>query len=85
MPSAKEEDAASKTEMDNTANKTLQKIKDNISKCKFCKSNDENLLLYNLDLPRNIIKNICKYNYEPCCKCVELSKEIQFSETQIKA
>ena len=78
MPYAKEEDAVSKTEMDNTANEALQKIKDNMSKCKFCKFNDENLLLYNLDLPRNIIKNICKYNYEPCCKCVELSKEIQF-------
>ena len=80
MPYAKEEDAVIKTEMDITANEALQKMKDNMSKCKYCKFNKENLLLYNVNLPRNIIKNICKYNYEPCCKCVELSKEIQFSE-----
>ena len=52
-------------------------IKDEVSMCKKCKFNQQNMSLYKLNIPDNIAKNICKYNYEECeaCKTLKELKE----------
>ena len=52
-------------------------IKDKVSMCKKCKFNQQNMSLYNSNIPDNIVKNICKYNYEECdvCKTLKGFKE----------
>ena len=52
-------------------------IKDKVSICKSCKFNQQNMCLYKLNIPDNIVKNICKYNYKECeaCKTLKEFKE----------
>ena len=50
----------------------------NIQTCKECKFNNNNLQLYKTQLPQNIIKNICKYNYAECQKCMMLKNLKQY-------
>ena len=51
-------------------------IKDKVSICKSCKFNQQNMCLYKLNIPINIITNICKYCYEECGQRKETSKYI---------
>ena len=52
-------------------------IKDKVSMCKMCKFNQQTMSLYKLNIPDNIVKTICKYNYEECevCKTLKEFKE----------
>ena len=52
-------------------------IKDKVSMCKKCKLNQQNMSLHKLNIPDNIVRNICKYNYEECeaCKTLKDFKE----------
>ena len=52
-------------------------IKDKVGMCKKCKFNQQNMSLYKLNIPGNIVRNICKYNYEECevCKTLKEFKE----------
>ena len=52
-------------------------IKDKVSICKNCRFNQQNMSLYKLNIPANIITNICKYSYEECevCKTLKDFKE----------
>ena len=49
-------------------------INNKVSMCSKCKFNQQNMNLYKLDLPDNVIKNICKYNYEECKTCKTLKE-----------
>ena len=51
-------------------------IKDKVSMCKKCNFNQQNMCLYKLNIPDNIVKRICKYNYEECEVC-ETLKELK--------
>ena len=48
---------------------TAEYLEDKCSKCEECKFNKENLELYKLNLPNDIVKNICKMNYDECYRC----------------
>ena len=46
-------------------------ITDKVSMCKF---NQQNMCLYKLYIPDNIVKHICKHNYEECEVCKTLKE-----------
>ena len=52
-------------------------INNKVSTCKNCKFNQQNMSLYKLNIPSNIVKDICKHNYEECevCKTLKQFKE----------
>ena len=52
-------------------------IKDKVSTCKKCKFNQQIMIVYKLNMPDNIAKTICKYNYEESevCKTLKEFKE----------
>ena len=52
-------------------------IKDEIETCKICKFNPRNLNMYRI-LPSTIAKDICKYNYKECKKCIKLKAIVDF-------
>ena len=44
-------------------------IKDKVSTCKKCKFNQQNMNVYQLNIPDNIAKTIWKHNYEESEVC----------------
>ena len=48
---------------------TAEYLKDKCSKCWECKFTKENMELYKMDLPRNVLENVCRMNYNPCHRC----------------
>ena len=51
----------------------MKKIVNNrVSMCTKCKFAPQNMILYHISLPDNIVKNICKYNYKECETCTTL-------------
>ena len=61
-------------------NETIKYLKDKCSKCQECKFTTENMELYKLDLPNEVVKNICAMNYDRCCKCHHSTKFIKMIE-----
>ena len=52
-------------------------IKNNIETCKTCKFNYGNMYMYK-SLPSDIAKNICKFNYNECNKCMKLKNIVGY-------
>ena len=52
-----------------TRKETAKYLEDKCSKCDECKFKKENMELYKLNLPNDVVKNICKMNYDECYRC----------------
>ena len=48
---------------------TAEYLKNKCAKCSECKFTKQNMELYKLDLPNEVVKNICKMNYDSCYRC----------------
>ena len=58
-------------------NQTVEYLKDKCSKCQECKFTKQNIELYKLDLPNEVVQNICTMNYDSCYRCHHSTKFIK--------
>ena len=56
---------------------TAEYLKDKCSKCQERKFTKQNMGLYKLDLPNEVVKNICTMHYPSCYRCHHSSTFIE--------